>query len=106
MTADDATGAGIESGFGARSGWLGLGRDAEPRIRSDNGSDRGSDAATDALDSLLMEARDRLTNLGFFAGAGVVWILVALVLTSRDPRVDAAAGFVGALLIGLAIGLT
>lgn len=53
-----------------------------------------------------MEARDRLTNLGFFAGAGVVWILVALVLTTRDPRIDATAGFVGALLMGLAVGLT
>jgi hypothetical protein len=53
-----------------------------------------------------MEARDRLTNLGFFAAAGVVWILVALVVTTRDPKVDPAAGFVGALLIGLALGLT
>lgn len=53
-----------------------------------------------------MEARDRLANLGIFAGAGVVWVLVALVLTTRDPRIDAAAGYVGALLIGLAIGLT
>ena len=61
---------------------------------------------TDRLDSLVMEARDRLTNLGFFAGAGVVWILVALVLTTRDPRLDPAAGFVGALLIGVAVALT
>lgn len=53
-----------------------------------------------------MEARDRLTNLGFFAAAGVVWILVALVVTTRDPKVDPAAGFVGALLIGLALGLS
>ncbi len=53
-----------------------------------------------------MEARDRLANLGFLAGAGVVWILVALVLTTRDPRIDVAAGYVGALLIGLALGLT
>jgi hypothetical protein len=58
------------------------------------------------LDSLVMEARDRLANLGFFAAAGVVWILVALVLTTRDPRSDAGAGYVGALLIGLALGLT
>jgi hypothetical protein len=60
----------------------------------------------DGLDFLRMEARDRLTNLGFFAGAGIVWILVALVLTTRDPRIDTTAGYVGALLIGLAIGLT
>lgn len=53
-----------------------------------------------------MEARDRLTNLAFFAAAGTVWILVALVLTTLDPRVDTTAGFVGALLIGLAAGLT
>jgi thiol:disulfide interchange protein len=53
-----------------------------------------------------MEARDRLVNLGFFAAAGVVWILVALVVTTRDPRLDPGAGYVGALLIGLALGLT
>jgi hypothetical protein len=53
-----------------------------------------------------MDARDRLTNLAFFGAAGVVWILVALVVTTRDPRVDSAAGFIGAMLIGLAIGLT
>jgi len=53
-----------------------------------------------------MEARDRLTNLGFFAAAGVVWILVALVVTTRDPKIDPTAGFVGAMLIELALGLT
>jgi hypothetical protein len=53
-----------------------------------------------------MEARDRLTNLGLFAAAGVVWVLVALVITTRDPRIDVTAGYVGALLIGLAMGLT
>ena len=51
-----------------------------------------------------MDARDRLTNLAFFGAAGVVWILVALVVTTRDPRVDPAAGFIGAMLMGLAIG--
>jgi len=53
-----------------------------------------------------MEARDRLTNLAFFAAAGVVWVLVALLVTTRDPLVDPAAGSIGALLIGLALGLT
>jgi hypothetical protein len=53
-----------------------------------------------------MEARDRLTNLAFFAAAGILWILVALIVTTRDPRVDPAAGSIGALLIGLALGLT
>jgi hypothetical protein len=58
------------------------------------------------LDSFVMEARDRLANLALFAAAGLVWVLVALVVTTRDPRIDPAAGFVGALLIGLALGLT
>lgn len=58
------------------------------------------------LDSLVMEPRDRLANLGFFAAAGVGWVLVGLVLTTRDPVVDPTAGFVGAGLIGLAVALT
>jgi hypothetical protein len=53
-----------------------------------------------------MESRDRLANLGFFGAAALVWLLVGLVLTTRDPVVDQGAGFVGAGLIGLAIGLT
>ena len=58
------------------------------------------------LDSLAMELRDRLANLAFFAAAAVVWLLVGLVVTTRDPIVDPGAGFVGALLIGLAVALT
>jgi multisubunit Na+/H+ antiporter MnhB subunit len=53
-----------------------------------------------------MEQRDRLANLGFFAAAAVVWVLVGLVVTTRDPVVDPGAGFVGGALIGLAIALT
>jgi hypothetical protein len=53
-----------------------------------------------------MESRDRLANLGFFAAAAVVWLLVGLVLTTRDPAVDPGAGFIGAALIGLAVTLT
>jgi hypothetical protein len=53
-----------------------------------------------------MEARDRLTNLALFAAAALVWILVGLVVTTRDPRIDPGAGFVGAILVGLAVGLT
>ena len=60
----------------------------------------------EALDSLVMEARDRWANLGFFGAAAVVWLLVGLVLTTRDPVLDTSAGFIGAALIGLAIGLT
>lgn len=53
-----------------------------------------------------MEPRDRLGNLGVFAAAALVWILVALLVTSRDPRTDVPAGYVGAVLIGAAVGLT
>jgi hypothetical protein len=53
-----------------------------------------------------MEARDRIANLGLLAAAGASWILVALLVTSRDPYADAIAGYLGALLIGLAAGVT
>ena len=53
-----------------------------------------------------MEARDRLANLGLLAAAGVAWILVAIIVTTRDPYQDAMAGYLGALLMGLAVGLT
>jgi hypothetical protein len=59
-----------------------------------------------ALDSMTMEARDRLGNMAAFGAAAVVWILVGLVVSSRDPKLDPAAGYVGALLMGLAVGLT
>lgn len=63
-------------------------------------------AGGERLDSLVMEQRDRLANLGSFAAAAVVWVLVGLVVTTRDPVVDPGAGFLGAALIGLAIALT
>lgn len=53
-----------------------------------------------------MEPRDRLANLGLFVLAAVAWALVGLVVTTRDPRLDPAAGLIGAILIGLALGLT
>jgi hypothetical protein len=58
------------------------------------------------VDSLAMETRDRLANLSLFGAAAVVWILVALVVTTRDPVLDPTAGVVGAVLIGLAFALT
>jgi hypothetical protein len=58
----------------------------------------------DRLDSLVMEPRDRLANLGFFATGAVVFALVAIVFTTRDPVLDRGAGYLGAILLGLAIG--
>lgn len=60
----------------------------------------------ETLDSLRMESRDRLVNLAIFAAAGIVWLLVGLIVTTRDPIADPIAGFIGAALIGLAAGLT
>jgi len=60
----------------------------------------------DTIDSLRMESRDRLVNLAVFGAAAVVWALVGLIVTTRDPVADPIAGFIGAGLIGLAVGLT
>ena len=60
----------------------------------------------EGLDSMVMEARDRTANLAFFAAAAIVWVLVGVVVTTRDPIAEPSAGFVGAMLIGLAVGLT
>lgn len=53
-----------------------------------------------------METRDRLANIGLLVAAGVVWVLVAILVTTRDPYRDGMAGYEGALLIGLAVGIT
>ncbi len=53
-----------------------------------------------------METRDRITNLGLLIAAGLAWVLVAILVTSRDPHADPVAGYLGALLIGLAVGLS
>lgn len=63
-------------------------------------------AGPKVLDSLVMEPHDRLANLGLFAAAAVVWVLVGFVVTTRDPLIDPIAGYIGAALIGLAVGLT
>ncbi len=53
-----------------------------------------------------METRDRIANLVLLALALVAWVLVGVLVTTRDPYADPIAGFVGALLIGTAVGLT
>jgi hypothetical protein len=53
-----------------------------------------------------VETRDRLANLGLLTAAVVVWVLVGILVTTRDPYADGMAGYEGALLIGLAMGLT
>ena len=53
-----------------------------------------------------MEVRDRLANLAILAAAIATWVVVGVIVTTRDPKLDPGAGFVGAIFIGLAIGLT
>ena len=53
-----------------------------------------------------MDPRDRTTNLALFGIAALTWLLVGLVVTTRDPRSDPTAGLVGAGLMGIAVGLT
>ena len=53
-----------------------------------------------------MEPRDRIANLAILVAAGVIWLLALLVLSTRDPVEDPSARFVGAALLGLAVGLT
>ena len=57
------------------------------------------------LDSLVMEARDRLNCIGLFAAAAVVFALALLVVQTRDPILDPTAGYIGALLLGASAGL-
>jgi len=66
---------------------------------------RPSTDAPDRIDSLVMEPRDRLANLGLLAAGAIVFILVTLVFQTRDPAIDAGAGYLGALLLGLMLGL-
>ena len=61
----------------------------------------------EALDSMVMDARDRTANLAFFGAAAVVWVLVgARRHDARSAWSTRAPGFVGACLIGLAVALT
>ncbi len=53
-----------------------------------------------------MQARDRLANVALLAAALAAWAAVWLVVTTRDPKLDPAAGYAGAAAMGVAIGLT
>ena len=57
------------------------------------------------LDSLVMEPRDRLANIGLFVAGAVVFGLALLVAQTRDPVIDPSAGWIGAILLGLSFGL-
>ncbi len=53
-----------------------------------------------------MYARDRLLNVSLLLAAFGAWLAVAWLLTSTSPRDDARIQAAGALLLGIAVGLT
>jgi hypothetical protein len=53
-----------------------------------------------------MEPRDRRANLALFAAAAVTWVAVGVVVLTRDPILEPTWGWIGAGLLGLAVGLT
>jgi hypothetical protein len=53
-----------------------------------------------------MQVRDRLANLAILAAAIVAWLVVGLIVSTRDPRLDPGAGFAGAIFMGIGAGLT
>jgi hypothetical protein len=53
-----------------------------------------------------METRDRIANVALLVAAVAAWVLVGLLVTTRDPYSDPMAGYLGALMIGLAVGIT
>jgi hypothetical protein len=53
-----------------------------------------------------VETRDRLVTVGALVAALVAWGVVALVVLNRDPIEDPVAGLLGAVVMGIAVGLT
>ena len=53
-----------------------------------------------------METRDRQTNLAFFAAALAAWIVVRVIVLTRDPILEPIAGYPGAGTMGTARRLT
>ncbi len=53
-----------------------------------------------------MELRDRFANVVLLGLAVAAWIAVGVVVATRDPFIDHAAGYTGAALMGIAAGLS
>ena len=45
-------------------------------------------------------------NVGLLGAAAIAWLAVAVVLLTLDPIAEPALGYLGALVIGIAVGLT
>ncbi len=53
-----------------------------------------------------METRDRRINLVLLAAAAGAWLVVAGVVLTQDPVAIPIAGYLGAVAMGAAVGLT
>jgi hypothetical protein len=53
-----------------------------------------------------MFARDRATTVAVLVAGGVCWLLLLWLFATRSPRNDPGAQVLGALLLGLSLGLT
>jgi len=53
-----------------------------------------------------VETKDRQTNLAFFAAALAAWLVVGVIVLTRDPIQEPASGYAGALMMAAAVGLT
>ena len=53
-----------------------------------------------------MEPRDRRSNLVLFGLALAAWMLVGVIAVNVDPVATSGAGFVSAIALGAAVGLT
>jgi hypothetical protein len=51
-------------------------------------------------------ARDRLFNIALLAAAVVAWLAVYWLFTTRSPVGDSGVEMAGAVLLGMAVGLT
>ncbi len=53
-----------------------------------------------------MEARDRRINFALFVAAVAAWVVAGAIFLTQDPILAPSWGYLGALAIGIAVGLT
>ncbi|MBI2777130.1 MAG: hypothetical protein HYX57_07685 [Chloroflexi bacterium] len=53
-----------------------------------------------------MEPKDRRWNLALFGAALAAWVVVGIIVLTRDPIAEPMAGYLGAVAIGAAVGIT
>jgi hypothetical protein len=53
-----------------------------------------------------VQGRDRILNLLILCAAAAAWAGVWIIVTTRNPVLDPAAGYLGAAAMGIAVALT